>query len=265
MLEVRQCAYCGAGWTHLQTTDICCNIGKKAVYLYLNCKSLNLTIKQKEEIQIWLGPSLIDKREWKELVKKRGGNIIFAGRSALLNLLNDIYLSEEDIQWLIEHGANLDNEINKDCYFESRFGIKYSKESIFELFASIVYESEIMEVITSRLWNGYLPNLSLTLYEVVPIDKNQNKVKIGNFYMCQGIWEIHKIFNLNLDGTYSKDEIEKSYQCGLAEPIPVIALDEAIGYDGQLCIRIRYLYKESIYMPLRSYYDEVCSSIFFFL
>ena len=308
-----KCAYCGAAWRHLQPTNIQCTIGRKCGYLKykFDINEWNkLTIQQQEEIQIWRGPSqiqiwrepsanmldknnklikrkkknqiqtgpsgLLDINEWKKLVERRGGNIVFSGRTAYLNVQNSLFTYDtnldkgikENVKWLLEHGANLDKGVKENYRFlndSSSLLLKYSKDKIFDLFAHhngvVISNDQMKNIIEHRLWEGYSPNLSRAMYEVSRINKKQKTTKIGKYYLCRDILNRLTHFSVNFDGSYPEEEIKKSFYYTPAISIrPVIVLDEAIGYDGQLCIRIRYLHGISSWA---SCYDEVF--YFFFL
>ena len=256
-----KCAYCGSGWRHLQPTLIPCTIGRKIGLVNIATPTLlhTLTKEQQEKIEIWQGPSLENRNRWKELVKRRGGNVIIAGRTTLLNLSGNHGTKEEDLQWLIAYGGYLDNGNKEECYFDDLLWLKYSKERLFDLCAkpSDISNSDIKEIFEYRLWNGYSPNLSRSIYEISYVGKKQKSTKIGNYYMCKDLSHHKLIFNINFDGSCTKEEMKKSYNTMISRSLlPVIVLDEAIGYNEQLCIRIRYLHDQSTTL-WRSCYDEV--------
>ena len=227
-------------------------------------------------MRIWQGPETYQNNDiqmWQELVVKHTGDIVFAGRSAILNNLYNLYNSIFDfktcslIQWLIQHGGKAENQINETCM--SWFGLwyKYNPAArIFNLFAKGQggeKDEMLISLIKYKLQRGYLRNLYRSIYynnnsSLCKTSSNKRKrTEIGNLYFCKDVVfnKGSSSFNVNPDGSFTEPELNRSFNGNEWGILPVLVVDEAIGYNQELCVLIRYI--DSTALTWESCYDEV--------
>ena len=265
-----KCAYCGADWRHLILTKIKCTIGRSAGYQICITNGEqwnNLPVERKEEIKIWngaIGWSDGSENEWKELVQKKGsGDIVFAGRSAFFNLVNCLRLRYLTRDWFMQFVTkpNVLNPSDEKCgrydYADCYAWLKYGDDRLFDLFLN---QSEMYPVsalrfaVIYRLQNGYPQHLlNNRIYDCKRTGTSLiNPSLIGHYYLCRMLEPIDDDKSaeecyIYADETFQEDVMRNLYKAKENISRPVVVIDEAIGYNGKQCVRVRYLHMKSTF------------------
>ena len=301
-ITLTRCAYCGGDWAHMEAifiskTRIKCNIRRKASWMKISDKNLSiLSESDRERIMIWRGPLSQDITDWMDRVNRyydlnKTCDIVIAGRSVFLNILNNLFIEniqiKECLDILIRKGVKPDTKSINGFRLEEPLHLFYWIQ-----YAEIGSENVIErggnmynKIMSELLWRGYEPYLYRSIYFTRSVDdlrSQDNKLStsliinnnlMGQFFMCEQIYhstpEIMTI-EYKVDGSIIyklKAENKKINQIK-----QVIVIDQAIGFDSTPCIKIRFLYHE--YSPNYTIecHDEVTiffsyffSFIFFFL
>ena len=278
-----RCAYCGADWAHLESSSVglatfglkrrYCNIKRNGYTMYFDwdwlLKTKSISNDERERIQIWMGPynsfKNLSEVKWRLLIKKHGGNIYFANRSAYLNLLYSGELLrgrgtsiwhefKDNLKFLIEHGAKVEIiETNIMNYFT-----KTSFKKIEQILISGHEPSLYKPIFSSGL---PLINQLQEKNHHLDFENNNNKSFIGNYYICADLFILMNSLpvHMTVDATIK-------YSFGQSVLIPtinqdsyVVVIDQNIGLDGNICILIRYISPRSD--SLKFYYPDIYDEV----